>query len=149
MHLQTNKMEQAKLILKNHNLKITKTRIAVLKAFLSYNNALSSGELYKSIIRNFDRITIYRTLQSFENSGILHKITSPDGTIKFALCTPHCPSKHHYEKHIHFYCTNCGKIYCDEEFDISELNIKSDFAINSIQIIAEGWCWKCNESKKI
>ncbi len=136
-------MEQAKKILKSHNLKITPTRIAILNVFLTEKNALSASQIKKNLIIEFDRITLYRTLLTFETKGIIHKISSPDGIVRYAICTDNCPAEQHNEKHLHFYCYKCGKIYCEEDTDISGIQIKSGFYIESIQIIAEGLCKDC------
>lgn len=139
-------MERAKKILKSHNLKITPTRLAVLKILMDQNNALSCRELQLMGLADYDRITLYRTLQKFENLGIIHKISSPDGSIKYALCSENCPPEHHYEHHLHFYCLKCGKIYCEDDIDISNIKINSEFYIESLQITAEGLCKNCYKS---
>jgi Fe2+ or Zn2+ uptake regulation protein len=59
-------------ILKAHHLRITNCRLDVLQAFQENPSALSQGVL-EDRFPQYDRVTLYRTLNSFLDSGILHK----------------------------------------------------------------------------
>ncbi|MFZ1456094.1 MAG: transcriptional repressor, partial [Saprospiraceae bacterium] len=76
-------------ILKKHHLRHTPFRAEVLQIFANAGKALSSHDI-ESQLSDADRITLYRTLKSFEEKGIIHKAI--DGTItqKYAICEAHC-----------------------------------------------------------
>ena len=59
-----------------------------------------------------DRITIYRTLKTFEQKGIVHSINNGTGEVKYALCDEYCTAVAHTDQHPHFQCERCEKITC-------------------------------------
>ena len=62
-----------KKLLRTRNLKATELRLVLLKIISSFNKAVSYQEIQNSLIK-FDRVTLYRTLNTFVERGILHKI---------------------------------------------------------------------------
>ncbi|MGY8982671.1 MAG: Fur family transcriptional regulator, partial [Cytophagales bacterium] len=75
-----------KELLKKRNLKVTELRMALLEIISSLGKAISYQEIQNSLI-NFDRITLYRTLNTFIERGILHKIILEDHQSFYALCS--------------------------------------------------------------
>ena len=90
-----NSLEKVVHILKHHNLRLTDTRTDILSVFLRNKKALSHGDLEESLPADFDRVTIYRTLKSFVENGILHKVPDDTGNPRYALCSDTCET---YEK---------------------------------------------------
>ena len=56
-------------ILKRNQLSVTGSRKKILQLFLSQTGALSHGDIEKKVGEQFDRVTIYRTLQTFVEKG--------------------------------------------------------------------------------
>ena len=81
---------RVKDILKQNRLSITGSRQKILELFLSKNGALSHADIEKKTGESFDRVTVYRTLQTFVESGIIHLIPTTDNSIKYALCKNDC-----------------------------------------------------------
>ena len=78
-----NKLEkQSDLILKNSGLSVTSSRKKILEVFLSADTALEHQDIEK-IATQYDRVTIYRTLQTFLDKGIIHPIPTTDNSIKY------------------------------------------------------------------
>src|ERR1700709_2560919 len=94
-------------ILKRNQLSVTGSRVKILELFLSKNGALAHGDIEKSAGEKFDRVTVYRTLQSFLDKGIIHSIPTVDNSVRYALCKDDCTGGHHLDNHIHFVCKNC------------------------------------------
>jgi Fur family ferric uptake transcriptional regulator len=65
-------------LLKKNQLSITESRQRILGLFLKSDGALSHADIEKRIADGIDRVTIYRTLQIFEEKGIIHNIPSSD-----------------------------------------------------------------------
>ena len=63
-------MTNAKEILKKTGLKFTENRKVILQQFISADYALSFNDINSMIERKLDKVTIYRTLKSFEENGI-------------------------------------------------------------------------------
>jgi Fur family ferric uptake transcriptional regulator len=130
-------------LMKSKSLSITPCRLAILN-FLSENNtAVSSNNIENSIKENFDRVTIYRTLKSFLEIGIIHKIPDGDGQIKYALCKDQCPSHVHEHTHAHFKCTICSAIICLET-NIPLIILPVGYMQQSSSLLINGICKNCN-----
>ena len=130
-------------ILKRHTLKKTQTRTDVLQLFLSRNYALSHTDIESNLSKSYDRVTLYRTLNSFEDKGITHKVMGEDGIAKFALCDS-CDEHHHSDEHIHFQCNKCKNIYCLDDVYLPKLNFPNGYKVEDFSIIAKGICKSCN-----
>ena len=95
-------------LLEKHGLRQTQNRIQVLEVFSKEDIALSSHDI-ESELKSMDRVTLYRTLKSFEESGLIHKAHDETMTIKYALCGHDCSIAEHKDEHAHFHCEVCGK----------------------------------------
>jgi Fur family ferric uptake transcriptional regulator len=114
-------------ILKQNHLSITSSRQKILKFFLSKNGALSHADIETKTGESFDRVTVYRTLQTFVESGIIHLIPTTDNSIKYALCNNNCAPGHHHDNHVHFICDECSKTICLEEVTIPSVKLPKGF----------------------
>ena len=94
---------QTKIIdlLNSFQLKKTPIRVSVVEYFLSKPHALSQNDLEQNLPEPLDRITLYRTLRTFEDKGVLHKIIDNQGITKYALCSEHCHHAHHKHNTVH------------------------------------------------
>ena len=72
------KYSDLKKTLKGHNLRITDCRMDVLEVFLNSTHALSFSDL-EADLDLYDRVTLYRTLNSFIEKGLLHRIPDDSG----------------------------------------------------------------------
>ena len=79
-------METLPDILKKNQLSITESRKKILELFLNSAGALAHADIEKSTDGSFDRVTVYRTLQTFVEKGIIHNIPTTDNAILYALC---------------------------------------------------------------
>ncbi len=96
-------------ILKKNELSVTEGRKKILELFLSSDGALAHADIEKRTGENFDRVTVYRTLQTFVDKGIIHHIPTRDNSILYALCKDNCEAGHHHDNHVHFVCDVCIK----------------------------------------
>lgn len=134
--------ENIKGILKTHQLRITDCRMDVMQFFLDEKSALSQSDLENQLTK-YDRVTLYRTLNSFLDSGILHRIPNETGTATYGLCHDTCSPYHHEHNHVHFKCNNCGQIECLEEKVTHHVTIPSGYKLDGINMIVDGICAKC------
>lgn len=136
-------METIEKLLENHQIRRTEIRIAILEVFLDKKYALSQPEIEEIIDKKFDRVTIYRTLNSFENQGLVHKVLDTSGVSKYALCHADCGSHKHSDKHIHFSCQVCKNTYCLENIPIPNIELPENYEFTSMSFLAEGICKHC------
>lgn len=76
--------------LTRHALRQTPMRRAVLQALTELPFALAGSEIERQLGPDTDCITLYRTLQSFEENGLLHRIMDVTDVIKYAACSIEC-----------------------------------------------------------
>jgi Fur family ferric uptake transcriptional regulator len=121
--------------------KPTAMRMLVLEYLLKQKAAISLSDIEAEMHRA-DRITLYRTLKTFEEKGIIHTIKDGSEVTKYALCKG-CGSGVHADMHIHFYCTNCKKLYCLPKVKIPEMKFPQDFNLQELSLVARGICSNC------
>jgi Fur family ferric uptake transcriptional regulator len=139
-HLKKSNIEE---MLKNHHLKPTDQRVSILKVFMERDKVLAFSELNKYLGGSFDRITLYRTLQAFEEKGLIHKIPDKDGKSGYALCKHDSIDHSHNDNHVHFKCTNCGLIVCLDDIEIPEIKLPRKFKVEKYNFLVEGICKDC------
>lgn len=132
-------------ILKKNQLSITGSRKKILELFLTSSGALEHADIEKKSGEPFDRVTIYRTLQSFLEKGIIHTIPTPDNTVRYALCKDDCTQGHHHDNHVHFICTECNSTICLEHITIPEVKLPKGFRPTEVQMIITGVCESCQQ----
>lgn len=115
----------------------------VLEHIMGQNVAVSQPELEKTLGKKVDRVTLYRTLSTFEEKGILHKIMDTNGIANYAICHANCSSQQHHDEHLHFNCVQCKKVYC-LAIKIPKTTVPNGFTMNAIQLMASGICERCN-----
>jgi len=130
-------------ILKTHKLRKTNCRIDVMDVFLKSNKALTQGDLEQSL-KKYDRVTLYRTLNSFLEAGILHKIPNDDGIACYGLCFETCTPENHHHNHAHFKCNDCGTIVCLDMPVTEAIDLPKGYKKENINVIIDGVCKNCS-----
>lgn len=74
----------------------TAMRLVVLDFLLEQASAISLTDIELGLERT-DRVTLYRTLKTFEEHGLVHRIEDGSGVSKFALCAAECETGQHHE----------------------------------------------------
>jgi Fur family ferric uptake transcriptional regulator len=134
-------------ILKRNNLSVTGGRKRILELFLENRSALSHGDIEKKAGEKFDRVTVYRTLQSFVEKGIIHSIPTADNSILYALCKDNCSEGHHHDNHIHFVCSKCGNTFCMENIIPPLIKLPELFVVTKVEVVVNGICRNCQKKK--
>ena len=133
---------EQKLVGKNIN--PTAMRILVLEQLLQQNSAVSLSDIEKNL-ETADRTTVYRTLKTFEQNGLIHIIEDGTGTPKYALCVEECSTHEHHDTHVHFYCNSCKETFCLPDHKIPNIALPSGFTSAEMNLIVKGICEKCSE----
>lgn len=130
-------------ILKAFKLRHTDTRQNILEGFLSKTMALSHGDVEQILKEGYDRVTVYRTLKTFTDSGILHKILDDEGGIKYGLCTHKCTADKHSHDHVHFKCNNCNATTCLDHTHIPNFELPMGYKKVEMNMLVLGTCPNC------
>jgi Fur family ferric uptake transcriptional regulator len=132
-------------ILSKHSLRKTTCRNDVLEIFIAHSGQGLSETFVEDRVRgDFDRVTIYRTLNTFVEKGIIHRILDEDNVVKFALCAEQCEVGHHQHEHIHFKCTKCETTSCLDDVSVVDLKLPAGYTKTEANYLIVGVCGKCN-----
>ena len=135
-----NKPEENKLYKKG--IRPTAMRVLVLKYLTALNRTTSLTDLEDHFERS-DRSTLFRTLKTFEENGIVHKIEDGTGILKYGLCAETCRCSKE-DQHFHFHCEVCKETYCLNQLKIPLLEIPSNFVLKQANLVLKGICAHCN-----
>lgn len=124
------------------NIKPTSMRLLVLKQLIESETAVSLSEL-ENRFDKVDKVTLYRTLKTFEKQKLIHSIDDGSGAIKYALCEENCVCAPE-EQHVHFHCEKCEETFCLINTKIPSLNIPIAFQANSVNMVYKGVCSNCS-----
>jgi Fur family ferric uptake transcriptional regulator len=141
-------MSTSLTLLKQNGLSKTSGRLAILDLFIDAGQALSHAAIEEQLHQNFDRVTIYRTLQTFVEKGIVHQIPTTDNTILYALCKEQCQDGHHHDNHVHFICIKCDKTNCLEEVIVPLVKLPRGFQPGHTAMLVKGVCRDCRKSER-
>lgn len=131
-------------LLEKHHLRSTPVREQVLGLFINKPHALSHADIEHVLTGEFDRVTIYRTLTSFLEKGLVHKIPAENGQTRYALCNDGCDEAEHHHSHVHFSCIACGQTFCLEHVHIPQINLPKGYTFTELNYLASGTCKQCN-----
>jgi Fur family transcriptional regulator, ferric uptake regulator len=136
---------KASSVLRRKHLNITDSRKKILSLFLNNKDALAHADIEKKAGEKFDRVTVYRTLQTFVEKGIVHTIPTADNAILYALCKD-CDEEHHHDDHVHFVCSNCNATICLDDVVSPEIKLPQGYVAENVQVVINGICKDCNSS---
>ncbi|MBP2073083.1 MULTISPECIES: Fur family transcriptional regulator [Thermoanaerobacterium] len=144
-----NEIDDIKENLKQKGFKLTTQRRAILDVIIENREKhLSSEEIYDLVKEKYPEIglaTVYRTLQLFDELGVIYKLNFDDGRSRYEL--------YHNEDHQHHHliCLKCGSVIEMEEDLLENLedaieNTKN-FQIVDHNVKFFGYCSKCKQNK--
>ncbi len=131
---------EIKDILSKKGIKPSLHRMKVLEYLIKMENHPTVDTIYKDIlddIPTLSKTTVYNTLKTFQDSGIVQAITIEDNEVKYDATT---------DKHAHFKCSKCGRLY-DLPIDTKVLHLKSvgGHLIKESQLYFKGICKSCQK----
>jgi Fur family ferric uptake transcriptional regulator len=138
----------SKNLLKEHGLSLTSCRIDVLQRFIGAGIAVSFHDVEVSLQKTYDRVTIYRTLKSFVEKGLIHKVLDDTGNLKYALCLANCHEEQHDHEHVHFKCVKCEETNCIDSIKIPKIELPKGYSFIKSDLLIQGVCRKCNGKDK-
>ena len=134
-----NNIEQ---VLEFHKIRVTAMRLLIYKFLTEKQVAVTLSDI-ENAFDKVDRSTLYRTLKTFEEKGIVHQIDNGLGTAKYALYELGCNSKMETDLHLHFHCHNCNETVCLTDYKIPHINLPKGYSAEETNLIIKGICNKC------
>lgn len=139
-------MTDLESVLQTHGLRKTAFRKELLGLFYDARSSLTVEEVKSKVKSTNDKVTVYRALDAFEKSGLIHRVPDKENLIRYALCPKEeCSAKEHNHNHAHFICTDCNETFCIEDIQIPEVDNAKGFAITRAILTLEGNCPDCKK----
>lgn len=132
-------------LLSSANLRRTSPRAAILNVLLEAGKPLTQDQIAGNLGRTIpNKVTIYRTLESFCKAGLVHKAFMHKRAWHFELADKCTES----QCHPHFTCKRCGVVSCLVGLPVSIVEgLKKGFEIHRLQVRLEGLCPRCAGKK--
>lgn len=139
-----------KRMLKEHGLKVTIQRLAILDAFTARpGEHLTAEEIYAQVRQEHPETglaTVYRTVQLLSELGLIDKLSLDDGYVRYELAEMAGAKSHH---HHHLLCLRCGSVFAFEEdlLDLLEERIgkTQGFQVVDHEVKLYGYCRNCRK----
>lgn len=138
-------MKKVEQLLNNKNVRPTAMRVLVYQQLVEADMAISLTDIENNFDQA-DRTTLYRTIKTFENNGVVHAIEDGTGVTKYALCDAFCNAHHHKDLHLHFHCTICEETTCLTHYKIPKIILPKGYHAKDVNLTVTGVCDKCNKS---
>jgi Fur family ferric uptake transcriptional regulator len=129
--------------LQSRNIQPTAMRIRILNFMVENKSATGLSDLEKKFT-HADRTTLYRTLKTFLEHGLVHQINDASGTTKYALCSEKCTCSYPNDVHVHFYCSSCEQTFCFPHLGIPHYDLPENFNPSHGNFVITGRCSSCS-----
>ncbi|RTQ45100.1 transcriptional repressor [Hymenobacter gummosus] len=120
----------------------TPMRLLVLDVLQQEPTALSLADV-ELHLKHADRITVHRTLKTFTDKGLVHRIEDGSGAVKFALCAPDCTPGQHQDLHVHFFCLRCREASCLPTTAVPTIALPGAYQVQETSLVMKGLCPRC------
>lgn len=126
-------------LLAGAGLRVTPARLLVLQTMEVAQAALSHADIEALLPEPLDRVTLYRTLDSCAEAGLLARSVGADRIGRFALLG----AEGRHDRHPHFHCDDCGRVYCLPGRQPRPPAVPEGFAIEGVDMHVHGHCPSC------
>ena len=133
--------DEASKILSKTNLRKTPARMELLSLFLDSSKAFSLSDIEELFGNNYDRSTIFRTLEVLTKDFILEKFIDKKGVNVYIFHHNHtnCTKNNHF----HFKCENCQNVTALPNLPENYMAIFGKSHVKSLNLMVEGTCEDC------
>jgi len=131
-------MEDLTSRLKNNNIRLSHQRLKVLEYMVHNRVHPTVDQIYNSLhaeIPSLSKTTIYNTLNTLIEAGIVSSLTIEDNEVRYDIRT---------DAHGHFKCKSCRNIY-DFEVDTDSIKVEglNGFRVDTRDFYFSGICSIC------
>ena len=136
-------MQTIEHILELKDIRVTAMRLLIYR-FLAQKEIAQTLSDIENAFDKADRTTLYRTVKTFEDKGIVHQIDDGTGVMKYALCEKGCNCDIEIDLHLHFHCNNCNETVCLTDHKIPQIKVPNGFIAEDVNLVVKGICDKCS-----
>jgi len=127
-------------ILKQHARRITNHRVVLMEFLMDCPKALMFSEIEEQLSVPIDRVTVYRTLQTFEDVGLVVKMVDRNGVCRYMF---NHENHNDIGTHPHLRCKSCDKVICLPRLPQEYLERLEKYEIDDLYFLMEGLCPDC------
>jgi Fur family ferric uptake transcriptional regulator len=132
-------------LLRKSKLRRTPVRAGVLEVLARASRPLGAVEILEKLPPHTDAVTVYRTLNTYTQKKVCHRIRGEDRVWRYALGDPQATQAHH---HPHFVCETCGRVECLKQAEIPDnfvgsLGVGPRYTISYPEVVLHGTCPRC------
>lgn len=135
--------EEITAAFRDHGLRCTSQRYAVLQYLLKHPCHPTVEEIYGVVNRHDPRVsraTVYNSLHALVESGLVREVKLGGDATRF---------ESHIDRHHHFVCDKCGRIEDIEWFEPGEVARQSGMKSRLVRaLVLQGLCEPCLAQKK-
>ncbi len=117
-------------------------RLLVLDELSKMKTAVSLNDLEAAFDRA-DKVTLYRTLKTFQKHKLVHSVEDGTGSVKYALCQESCECRPE-DVHAHFHCTRCNETFCLQDYHVPIDSLPRKFVLHEMSVVLRGLCDHCS-----
>lgn len=128
-------------LLQRHGVKPTANRIIIAGALAQASNPLSLSDLEVDIA-TIDKSSIFRTLATFKEHGLVHVIEDGSDSAKYELCHG-TGDEHDNDRHVHFYCERCNRTFCLSQVHVPQVQLPAGYRVRGVNYLVKGLCPRC------
>lgn len=140
--------EHAEALLRAQGLKVTESRVLLLKALLDRHRPTTAQELLEDLAEHgLDQVTVYRTLTTLVEHQIAQPVSTIDGSRRFEV---HACEGCRID-HPHLQCRRCGDLECLEAGVLPTPLIPTrlgGYVVDEAKLYLFGLCPKCQKQTK-
>ena len=136
-------MKDIEKLFASKDIRITAMRLLIYKFLADKQIAVTLSDI-ENAFEKADRTTLYRTIKTFEEKGIVHQIDDGTGVTKYALCEESCNCEIETDLHLHFHCNNCNETICLTDYKIPQIKVPNGFVSEDVNLVVKGICDKCS-----
>jgi Fur family transcriptional regulator, peroxide stress response regulator len=136
-----NKFDVLKSLCRKHGMRLTPQRLEIFNAVDGTRDHPSAFEVYNRVNKLHPSIsldTVYRTLDTFEQWGLLNKLSFLFEKIRYDA---------DLSDHYHIVCTECGNIWDFKWTEFSSIDVPDELSkwgkLNKKDVLVQGICSEC------
>lgn len=136
--------QQAAAMLREHGLRVTGPRVAVLAAMLRRGHPVAASDLIDDVVDfQLSEVTVYRNLNRLAETGMLRRVDTTERRRRFEVAGAHNGHEH---DHAHFVCDGCGTVTCLEAAvePLEHMPLPAGFRVETQRVVLHGRCDTCD-----
>ncbi|GAB1394335.1 Fur family transcriptional regulator [Rhodocyclaceae bacterium] len=130
-------------LIRSAGVKVTRGRVRVFDALQAAQQPLSHADLEAQLGMTdstpFDRVTLYRILDSLVACGLALKAVDTRGVFRFSATG----TQRQHDGHVHFRCTDCGGVFCLKAAPPAPPKLPRGFRLAHVEYDIRGTCAQC------